>query len=137
MVQANRFGLPTFSFFDDLRPRYHAILKALQKRPRGSLSPLEGRKIQTGAPSSVGPPHLSPVPDWLGAIARPMMCRHWAPGARQPGRTAVRSPDMTLNGRRWGEFRRGQCSCPWIVGLLSLNGDHDGDSHTTQALVAK
>lgn len=52
----------------------------------------------------MGPPHLSPVPDWLGAIARPMMCRHWAPGARQPGRTAVRSPDMTLNRRRWVNF---------------------------------
>lgn len=83
-------------------------LRALQKnQPEVHSRPikaLEGRKIQTGAPSSVGPTHLSPVPDWLGVIARPMMCRDWAPGARQPGRTAVRPPDMTLNGRCWVSF---------------------------------
>lgn len=79
----------------------------------------------------MGPPHLSPVPDWLGTIARPMMCRYWAPGARQPGRTVARPPDMTLNGTLLGAFRRGQGLYPWMIGLLSLNGEHHGEPNTS------
>lgn len=116
-------------------PGIMRYLRRFQNRHRGSLSPLEGRKFQTGAPSSVDPTHLSPVPDWLGMIARPMMCRDWAPGARQPGRTAVRPPDMTLNGTLLDafSFRRGQGLYPWMVGLLSLNGEQHGESHTSDS----
>jgi hypothetical protein len=60
--------------------------------------------------------HLSPVPDWLAATVRSMMCRHWAPGARRPGRPVVRPQDMTLDGRLWGEFRRDHVLCPSMIG---------------------
>lgn len=54
-----------------------------------------------------------------------MMCRRWAPGARQPGRTVVRPLDMTLNGRCGVTFG-GNKECEPKMTMLRSNWEHYG-----------
>lgn len=125
VVQADCFGLLALRAHDGVRPRHRAILKAPQKWPRGSLSTLkgpEGRKIQTGAPSSVGPDPLVAGPGLAGCDSS----AHDVPGLGSGCPTAGPGcgPSTRYDAGRTllGDFRRDQLSFMGDQAVISQDG---------------